>query len=448
MALVTDLTTRRLEALLAVEQRSGRIPSVAAALTRDGSLVWRGSRGDATGEPGIRPTDLQYRIGSITKTMTAVLVLQLRDEGSLALNDPVSAYLPEMGGPVAGVSLRALLSHGAGIAAEPPGEWWERTEGGTFVELGLSSLGRPFEVGATHHYSNVGYGVLGEVVARLDGRPWWECLSERLLQPLGMTRTSYDPFDPHAQGFSVAPYSPLLSEEPATDTGAMAPAGQVWSTVMDLATYADFLITGHRDVLPLSTLEEMSVPQSGSAADGLDAAYGLGLRLVRGGAGLLVGHTGSMPGFQAGLFVDRKRRTGAVVLANSTTGLRTDRLPAELMETLERCEPTAPDVWESVDEVPAAVAELLGFWHWGNTARVVSWDGRTLRMQALRGPKEDVFALVDGRFVGVSGHHHGEPLEVVRRPDGGVGHLVCSTFVLTREPYDPDAPIPGGPPSR
>ncbi len=128
-----------------------------------------------------------------------------------------------------------------------------------------------------------------------------------------MTRTSYDPFDPHAHGYSVAPWSPLLTEEPATDTRAMAPAGQVWSTVMDLATYADFLITGHRDVLPLEALEEMSTVRSGAAQDGLGSGYGLGLRLLPGGSGLLVGHTGSMPGFQASLFVDRVRRTGAVV---------------------------------------------------------------------------------------------------------------------------------------
>jgi D-alanyl-D-alanine carboxypeptidase len=365
------------------------------------------------------------------------------------LNEPVSAYLPELASPLGDVTLRGLLSHGSGLAAEPPGEWWERSDGGSFAELGLASLSLPFEAGATYHYSNVGYALLGEVVSRVDGRPWWECLSERLLQPLGMTRTSYDPFDPHAQGYSVAAYSSLLTEEPATDTRAMAPAGQVWSTVMDVATYADFLITGHRDVLPLSTLEEMSVPQSGSTADGLNGAYGLGLRLLAGGSGLLVGHTGSMPGFQAAVFVDRSRATGAVVLANSTTGLRTDRLPAELMDTLERCEPSAPDPWVPVDEVPSQVEELLGVWHWGNTARVLSWDGRLLRMANLGGAgRQDAFALVDGGFVGVSGHHHGEPLEVVRHPDGRISHLVCSTFVLTRMPYDPDAPIPGGHPSR
>ena len=73
MTLVSDLTARRLQAALARVQRDGQVPSVAVALTREGSLAWRGSHGDATGEPGVRPVDLQYRIGSITKTMTAVL---------------------------------------------------------------------------------------------------------------------------------------------------------------------------------------------------------------------------------------------------------------------------------------------------------------------------------------------------------------------------------------
>jgi CubicO group peptidase (beta-lactamase class C family) len=447
MALVTELTARRLDVALATEQQAGRIPSVAAALTRDGSLVWRGSAGSASGESGTRPTDLQYRIGSITKTMTAVLVLQLRDEGRLGLNDPLSGYLPELATASGrALTLRQLLSHSSGMAAEPPGAWWERVEGGSFEQLvaALEGATPAFEPGTTFHYSNAAFGLLGEVVARVADRPWFECLSHRVLEPLGMLRTSYDPFPPHARGYSVAPYSPLLTEEPATDTAAMAPAGQVWSTVLDLATYADFLITGHRDVLSLSTLEEMSTLQSGTHLDGLSSGYGLGLRLSTGGSGTLVGHTGSMPGFQAALFVDRPRRTGAVLLANSTTGLATDRVASSLMEVLEALEPTVPDPWVPVESVPEAVAELLGVWHWGNTARLFTWDGDLLVTHLLTGERPELWRLGADGFVGVTGHHSGEPLEVVRRPDGSISHLVCSTFVLTRTPYDPQSPVPGG----
>ncbi|MDX6323980.1 MAG: hypothetical protein QOK15_334 [Nocardioidaceae bacterium] len=450
MGLVTDLTDRRLTALLAAEQHTGRLPSLVCAMTRDGSLVWRGSRGDATGDAQGLAFELQYRIGSITKTMTAVLVLQLRDERRLSLNDRLSDHLPETDLPgLTRLTLRNLLSHSSGLTNEPPGEWWERVEGGSFAELvaKLAEAGVPFDAGTTHHYSNLGYGLLGEVVARVSGRPWWECLTERLLGPLGMRRTSYDPFDPHAQGYSVHPYSPLLSVEPATDTGAMAPAGQVWSTVTDLAAYADFLIAGHRDVLSPDTLAEMGVPQAGQAGAGLGDGYGLGLRLVPGGSGTLIGHTGSMPGFQAALFVDRPRRTGVVLLANAIAGLDTVGAPRRLLEELEAWEPDVPRAWAPVDAVPPEVEELLGVWHWGNTAKVFTWDGAELRcVDASTGEREETFRRDDQGFVGEAGYHAGERLEVARRADGSVSHLVCSTFVFTRVPYDPAAPIPGGPP--
>lgn len=437
MALVTDLTARRLAATLAAEQHEGRLPSVAAALTRDRSLVWRGSCGVETGVAELRPVDLQYRIGSLTKTMTAVLVMQLRDEGLVALDDPLAAYLPVPGHD--SMTLRSLLSHGAGLPAEPPGLWWERHDGGGVAELlgSLADVSDPFPAGFVHHYSNLGYGLLGEMVARVRGVSWWQCLSERVLAPLGMMRTTYDPFEPHARGYSVHPYLGTLTEEPATDTGAMAPAGQVWSTVLDLATYADFLLTGHLDVLRPETLEEMSTPQIGSPADGLSTGYGLGLRLVPGGSGTLVGHTGSMPGFQASLFVDRGRRTGAVVLANSTTGLTSDRVAPRLLDVLEEWEPALPDPWSATREVPALVAEVAGVWHWGNTAHVFTWDGSLLRSAHLdTGTHRDSYRLDGAGFVGVAGYHAGEPLVVHRRPDGTVSHLECATFVYTRTPYD------------
>ena len=117
-----------------------------------------------------------------------------------------------------------------------------------------------------------------------------------------MTRTSYLPEAPHAQGYSVHHFHETLTEEPHQDTVAMAPAGQVWSTVTDLARWADFLATGHADVLRRSTLDEMATVQSPATG------YGLGLRLMDVGGTTYAGHTGSMPGFLASLFVDRATR--------------------------------------------------------------------------------------------------------------------------------------------
>jgi D-alanyl-D-alanine carboxypeptidase len=439
---VADLTARRLRALLARDQVAGRLPSVVGGVVRDGELAWHSTYGADTGP------DVQYRIGSITKTLVAVVVLQLRDEGRLDLNDRLDEHLPGVAA-YGDRTLRSLLSHSSGMHSEPAGEWWERTPGGSFDDLAerLSDVGPAFPAGATFHYTNVAFALLGEVVARLTGTPWFDAVRSRLLEPLGMERTTYLPQPPAAQGYSVHHFSNTLDREPAHDAGAMAPAGQVWSTVQDLARYAAFLAGDHPEVLAGATVDELATPQSGSLAGGLSGGYGLGFRLVAGGSGVLVGHTGSMPGFLAGLLVDRKRRTGAVVLANGTHGLRCEGLPVDLLATLEELEPTIPRAWEPVLEVPAGVADVLGVWHWGNTAYGFAWTGREIVSSLLSsGAESHRFALRDGRLVGTSGYHHGETLRVVRNDDGSVSHLVCATFVYTRTPYDPAAAIPGGPP--
>ena len=444
---VTDLAARRLDVRVAAEQVTGRLPSVVGGVVRDGQLVWTGSVSGLDGfETG---PDVQYRIGSITKTLVAVLVLQLRDEGALQLSDRLDVHLP--GVPYGDRRLRDLLAHASGMRSEPPGAWWERSPGVTFEELtaALDDAAPAFEPGATFHYTNTAFALLGELVARHRGTTWWEQVERRICAPLDMTRTSYLPQSPHATGWSVHHFAGTLTEEPAHDAGAMAPAGQVWSTVEDLATYASFLIEGHPEVLTRATLSEMATPQSGTRAGGLAAAHGLGFQLARGGSGMLVGHTGSMPGFLAGLFVDPVRRTGAVLLANGTVGLRCDGLAVELVDVLAQTEGTMPAPWRpSPAQVPTPVREVLGVWHWGNTAFGFAWDGQLVHVTNLgRGVVAHRFVLEDaGSFLGVSGYHHGERLHVVHNSDGTVNHLVCETFVYTRVPYDADAPIPGGHP--
>jgi hypothetical protein len=225
----------------------------------------------------------------------------------------------------------------------------------------------------------------------------------------------------------------------------MAPAGQVWSTVSDLARYAVFLLAGHHDVLSRATLDEMTTPQSGARASAMTSGYGLGLQLSRSASGMAFGHTGSMPGFLAGLFVDPVRRTGAVAVANATVGLRGEAFTLELLDILDRTEGTMPRPWRPSADVPTAVEEILGVWHWGNTAYAFSWDGRQVLATRFSGNvRSHRFApQQDGTFLATAGYHHGERLHVVRRDDGSVSHLECSTFIYTRQPYDPDAPIPG-----
>jgi CubicO group peptidase (beta-lactamase class C family) len=439
---VADLTGRRLLGHLARAQADGRLPSVVAGVLRDGELAWSAGYGDVPGEV----LDVQYRIGSITKTLTAVLILQLLRDSRLTLDDPASAVLGDVG--YADRTIRSLLAHNAGIRSEPVGSWWERSAGLTWEELvgAHEDADAVFPALQQFHYSNLGFALLGEVAARLHGAPWWECVQRRILDPLGMTRTSYLPTGAAAQGHSVHPYARTLVDEPATDTGAMAPAGQAWATLGDLAAYNAFLLDGHDDVLSLDWLLTASHPQSADRRDALASAHGLGFQLQAGGSGMLVGHTGSMPGFLAACFVDRERRTGAVVLANATTGVAPNELAVDLLDELERHEPHLPAPWRPTETVPPELVDTLGVWHWGNTPFVFAIQGEELVASNARGDERYRFAVVDGQVLGTSGYHAGESLHVVRRPDGSVSHLDVATFVYTRRPYDPDAPVPGGHP--
>jgi CubicO group peptidase (beta-lactamase class C family) len=416
------------------------LPSVVAGVARGGEQVWWGAGGSHP-EPD---AGTAYRIGSITKTMTAVLVLQLRDEGLLSLDDPVGRWVPETG--YADATVRELLSHAGGLPSEPVGPWWERSPGVALDALLAADTGgrRVAPAREFWHYSNLGYALLGAVAERLAGRSWWELVQERLLTPLGLAHTTYDAPPGAAPGSSIDHFAGTLTAEPATDTRAMAPAGQLWSTAGDLLVWADFLATGHPDVLAAATLAEMREPVLAGSE------YGLGLRTIVVGERTFVGHTGSMPGFQASLFVDPAARDAVAVLANATTGLESDQVLELFLG--ERPVPPVEEVWVPTPAVPDDAAPLLGAWFWGNTALGFEWralqDGRgRLEVRSLRtGALEDAFERRDGVWIGVSGYHRGERLDVVRRADGSVGHLECATFVYTRTPYDPDAPIPGGVP--
>jgi len=116
--------------------------------------------------------DVQYRIASITKTFVAILVLRLRDEGRLALADPLDEHLP---GTAAGwATIGVPLAHTAGLASEPLGPWFERTPGTLRPTLAdvLGAEPRVHPAGRRHHYSNPGYALLGALVERLHGEPW------------------------------------------------------------------------------------------------------------------------------------------------------------------------------------------------------------------------------------------------------------------------------------
>ena len=240
--------------------------------------------------------------------------------------------------------------------------------------------------------------MLGEVLARLRGRPWADVVRADVLAPLGMDRTTPRPSGRAARGWAVHPWADVLLPEPEHDAGALAGAGQLWATLADLGRLARFLLGDTGDVLDPGTLAEMREPAGVDAADSGWSAYGLGLQVMRRGGVTLVGHGGSMPGFLAGLLVDVEQGTGAVVAANATSGLDSG-LPARLLEVVRTREPRVVAAWEPPPVVDADGLRLVGVWYWGTTGHGLRLRaGGELELVALSGGgRESRFRREDGR---------------------------------------------------
>jgi CubicO group peptidase (beta-lactamase class C family) len=432
-------TRRALAHRIAVGQAEGRTPSLAGAVIRDGGQAWFGARGMLEGhEPD---SDTQYRIGSLTKTFIAVLVMRLRDEGRLDLADPLGKHLDA--GEAGSVTIAQLLSHTAGLASETPGPWWERSPGELRPALAdiLGPARHP--AGRLFHYSNPGYGLLGALAGQLRGHGWEEALRREILDPLGMARTTTSPQPPHARGFAVHPWADVMQLEPADGTGLMAPAGELWSTAEDLCRFGAFLLDGDDRVLPASTLAEMRTPAAPPGDNGWTGGYGLGLQLFRHDGRVLYGHSGSMPGFLATLCVSPADGVGGVTLANVTSGPDIGGIALDLVRIVADNEPRMPDRWKPLPEVDQALLALTGLWYWGPrpyVLRLLPDRGLELAPAAGPGRASRFRAEPDGTWAGLDGYYTGETLRLVRGADNTVDHLDLGSFVFTRGPYGPDAP--------
>jgi CubicO group peptidase (beta-lactamase class C family) len=421
----------RLDLLVRREQHDKRFPSLAAAVLRDGEIVWETAVGAAdVVHERAATADTQYRIGSITKTFTAAAIMQLRDAGKLDLEDSLDAHLD---GVPHTPTLRRLLSHTSGMQRETHDDAWLNSRFAGIPEL-LETLDRAEQVlpaGARFHYSNLAFALLGVVVERVSGIPYAEYVRTQLLEPAGLTRTTFDPVDPYATGYLVKPYVEDVWDEAPIETGAWIAAGQLWGTVRDLARWAAFLAAPDESVLRAETAREMRTAQTISDHVRWSAGYGLGVQLLRDGDRILAGHGGSMPGFIAGMFHATVDKVGVAVLTNSSTA-RIGQLALKLVaETVEQW-PVPPEPWRVDETVPADVLPLLGIWYLEGDQVVFRWRDGRLEAQfpdAAEWEEPAVFARdADGRWRVASGWEHGEVLRV--EPD----RLVLAGYPIRREP--------------
>ncbi|HEX5172776.1 MAG TPA: serine hydrolase domain-containing protein [Gaiellaceae bacterium] len=434
---IPERLAARLERAVAAEQRDKRVPSISAAVLRDGEPIWETAVGMADVEAGVEATtDTQYRVGSITKTFTAAAIMQLRDAGLLDLEDTLDRHVE---GAAHTPTIRRLLSHASGLQRETHDESWLTLRFAQPEEL-LETLAEAELVlpsGARFHYSNLAFALLGIVVARVSGLPYLDYVRERLFEPVGLTRMSFEPDPPAARGYLAQPYADGVWDTVGVETGAWASAGQLWGTAGDICRWGAFLANPDESVLAASSAEEMRTVQAISDHERWLSGYGLGLGLTRDGERILAGHSGSMPGFIAQLLFSAKEKVVAAALTNESEAALGE-LTSRLVGTTVDEWPVAPEAWRVGEPPPDEVVPLLGIWFMEASRLVLRWRDGKLEARFDGVPDWQPSSIfereTEDRWRTVSGPEHGEALRIRRDADGSVAQLVWAGYPVTREP--------------
>ncbi|MFI5911284.1 serine hydrolase domain-containing protein [Dactylosporangium sp. NPDC051541] len=436
--------SQRYERMVRETQADARVPGLSVAVHRADRPLWTLQVGEGV------DASSQFRMGSITKTFTAVLVMQCRDEGLLGLDDQIARHLPVKAHGE--LTVGRMLSHLSGLQREPFGDVWDTMLAPDLEGL-LAQLDRAEQVlrpGLRFHYSNLAVALLGHLVGRLRGGTWAEVLQDRILDPFGLADTAVTPERP-VVGYQVDAWSDFAQPEPPADFGAVGPAAQLWSTAGDLARWGAFLadpreMDPNGTVLSAATVEEMRAPQVVTEDVLWVRAFGLGLILhPRAGSERVVhvGHDGAMPGFLAAAYgrvggSGTPRALGVASLGSSGTAGEICALPHELLDAVAEHDPAEIAPWVPGPAAPAQFRSVLGRW-WGEGFEYVfTWRDGALHARAAEAAVKRppaVFAPVDGApdvFRTVSGREAGELLRLTRDADGVVVRLHWATYRFTR----------------
>ncbi|MFJ4770803.1 serine hydrolase domain-containing protein [Streptomyces uncialis] len=308
-----------------------RVPGAAVAVTA-GDEVVEAAAGVLSTATGVEATvDSLFQIGSVTKVVTATLVMQLVDEGRLDLDAPVRAVLPEFRiadeRAARRITARQLLSHTAGF------------EGDIFTDTGkgddclekylevLHDVPQLFEPGGMFSYNNAGYCVLGRIVEVLRGEPFDVCARTRLFAPLGMTHTASDPYEAivHRTAVGHTQRSPGAPPEP-TPVWALARSNAAAGSMLamrprDLLAFARMHLAGGRgpdggSVLSPDGVLAMRGPQITLPDIDQGTAWGLGWELFGPTGGTVFGHDGNTIGQSAFLRVMPEHDVAVAIVTN------------------------------------------------------------------------------------------------------------------------------------
>ncbi|MFT4037432.1 MAG: serine hydrolase domain-containing protein [Thermomicrobiales bacterium] len=382
----------RIDADVAAWMAARATPGLALAVTDRAGLLAERSYGVAdlaAGAPVTPQTWFQH--GSIGKSFSAIVTLQLVDEGVLDLHAPVTAYLPwfAVGGGHAPITLHHLLTHTSGLPAGSDLSPDQRYENWALREVPAAPPG------SRMRYSNVGYRVLGQALERVTGQTYRELVTQRILQPLGMRDTSAV-IDNSTRGRQAIPYLEYYGDRPWRPAHGFAPApwfetntadGSLVGTAADLATYLRMLLNGgvgpDGRILSPEGYALLTAPH----AEASWATYGYGLFVGEANGRARIGHNGGMVGFMAAMRGDVATGLGVVLFTNCAQGVGS--LAQELLATLVAAQEGTP-LLPPVPPPPVDLSVYAGTYGAGDDVVTATVEDGALTLQwgAARLPLE------------------------------------------------------------
>lgn len=327
---------KRVEEQMALD----RVPGLSIAVLQEGELLFADGFGVGnveTGEPVQSAT--AFRIGSVTKPMTATALMRLVDEDLIDLDAPVEAYAGWL--PLPGVTLRALLSHSSGLEGGFESTAPIDAPLDEFLKFELHARPPASAPGSRVVYSNIGLSVAGYVLEIVCGEPFATALQRLVFAPLGMSSTRVDVAPPESPQ-TARPHAlndgSVTLEPPRRYHDGFAPAGLAWSTVLDLARFAGMHLAqgtyhGTQLLRPESVAEMHRLQARHSPAR--QAGFGLSFEVYTSHTGrVMVTHDGSIGGFHCILSLVPSRAAAVVMCCNRTPGFRLPSLPYWTLDSL------------------------------------------------------------------------------------------------------------------
>ncbi len=358
---------------LLYQQQLKDIPAVTIAVRYGDEVVLRGAYGHANRERDATVTPEHiFRVASHSKWFTATAVMQLKEQGKLRLDDPLGQYIPWLQEPLAGVSIRQVLNHAAGITRDGyDNDHWQLEHPFPDTEQLRALVENGGDVLPANHrlkYSNIGYSLLGLVIEAASSVPYNQYVQENIVERLGLKSTGPET-NADAQASMVTGYTSralLMSRIPLPDVGtsAMSPATGFYSNAEDLTRYASAHFFGNEELITDESKREMQRPYW--PVTGMDS-YGLGMQVGTIGDRKMVGHSGGFPGHSTRTYLDPEDKLAISILTSESGGTASELVKAvvTLIDLALRQEPT-----EAVNNLDRYTGRYTSLWGYADIVRL------------------------------------------------------------------------------